>query len=211
MAYSAYVLTRLQAARVADYHRIIDGLKSEQSIRSITYQPARQQIREFHSTGDFGLLQAAQREMELKATGATSQFQRTQWTNNLQILRSYMDHFALPCRPLDPSIHGEPSVLRWDRAGSIITGRPHLAVLNRKGKRKFVYLITAKEWTREDKRFMVHVLSEMLQACIPEASPEDLEGLDCRTGAIIKGGRLNHHESRRLDAILHHLRLVGLN
>lgn len=212
MSRNAYEITRLAFAEVVQYRRILEELKKEQAFRRISYEPARQAVISYHeSGGDVEILEEAIIQARDEEDQASEPEQAVQPRNIAEVLTVYLQHFATPFRPAEGEVPAEFQSYDAEIEGLRITGKPHLAVQNQRGRTKYLYILTSKEWNDSQKNFFIGLLGEILAANVEGAEPRDLEGLDCRTGRKIIRNGLGRNFRQRVEFIAEDLVLRKLD
>jgi hypothetical protein len=211
MSRSAYEITRLAFAEVVSYKAIIKDIRSERKYRRMSYEFARDAIAQYHSSeGDIAILDAAIGEVEQLETNTQIPEDKTLAKNNREVLEGYKEHFSNRFRPTAGELPEEFESFSIEINGLRITGKPHLQVRNAKNGIKFIYLLTSKDWTDEQKNFFISLLGEIVAANVHGASARDVEGLDCRTGRKISKDGLGANFRRRVEYLAEHLTLINL-
>lgn len=208
---TAYELTRLAFADVVRYRQILDELQAEEKYRRMSYERAREVIGDYHrSDGDERILQRAIRALKRDAGNADDANSAISPRNNAEVLTAYLDAFARPFRPADGELPPEFESFELSIGGVSVTGKPHLSVINSRGTRKYLYILTSKEWTDPQKRFFVGMLGEIVSANVKGATPEDVEGLDCRGRKRIRSSGLGVRNRKRAEFLVETLQRFGL-
>lgn len=212
MSRSAYEITRLAFAEVVSYKAIIKDIRSERKYRRMSYEFARDSIAQYHgSEREMGILDSAIAEAQGLEARTQNPDERTLARINREVLEGYKEHFSLPFRPFAGELPDEFESFSIEVNGLRITGKPHLQVINSRGGTKFIYLLTSKEWTDEQKSFFISLLGEIVASNVDGISPRDVEGLDCRTGKKFVKDGLGANFRRRLEYLAEHLTLMKLN
>ena len=212
MSRSAYEITRLAFADVVSYKAILKDIRSERKYRRMSYEHAREVVTVYHySDRDTGVLESAIEDAKELEKEALVPEDITLAKNNREVLEGYLEYFALPFRPIEGELPPEFESFSIDVSGLRITGKPHFQVRNARGGVKYVFLLTSKDWTDDQKNFFISLLGQIVAANVPGASAKDVEGLDCRTGKKIVKDGLGVNFRRRVEYLAEHLTLMKLN
>jgi hypothetical protein len=210
MSRNIYEVARFAVASIADYPRVARELSDERQFRAVSYAPARSAILAYHrSAGDTGVLDEAIATQTALEDGAATDRDAVQPRNNAEVLRVYKESFAAPFRPLRDVCPSGSATYTWPVDGVVLSGKPHLAVAGRIAT-KYLYLVTAKDLADESKRWLVTLLAEIVIANVPGARHRDVEGLDLRSGSVIKGAPLSARRRTRLRDLCDVLKRLGL-
>lgn len=203
MKISAYEITKLAFADVVKYRKILSDLQEERKFRRISYESARKAITRYHSSAsDTQILTTAITNARMEQNNQLSEEDLIQAKNCAEVMEVYLSKFAIPFRPIDGLVPSNFQSYQWTLKGINITGKPHFSVRNNRGKIKYIYLVTAKDWSKEEKRFYISLLGEILANNLSEFSPKDLEGLDCRIGNKILCNGLGKNYRQRVDLVI---------
>ena len=210
MARSAYEVARLAYSDVVRWTKILEEIRTGEKYIALSYEDARRSIEAFHRSGDVDVIKSAVADLRQKATIAVEERYSRQPRNNAEVLEGYLRHFARPyrefCRDMPPAF----DTYAIDIEGLKITGKPHFSVRAARGKEKFIYLLTSKSMTADEKGLLVSILAEIVVSKVPGSSTKDVEGLDCRTGDRIVRNGLGSKLRSRVEHIARHLVESGL-
>lgn len=211
MSRAAFEVTRLAFADVVTFRRIIQDMRAQSVYRRMSYEHARDIIANFHrSNNDLSVLATAISDLESVIDQSTLPSDIIEPRNNKEVLENYLEAFASPFRPFAGELPPEFESYSIEIGGLRITGKPHLQVTNSRGTNKFLYLLTSKEWTDDQKSFFISILGEIVAANLDGASPRDVEGLDCRTGARITRNGLGANYRSRIEYLAEDLARMNL-
>ena len=175
----------------------------------MSYAAAKDCVRRYHrSSGDVSIIRNRIATLRHSAKSKPTK-DAIQDRNNAEVLTTYLDRFATPFRTSLPN-GAKPKTLNWVYDGLRVTGTPHLAVVNNRRVTKYLYLITAKDWTDRQKKFFTSLLSDIVANNYSDTVPKDVECLDCRSGTKIKRNGLSINGLRRVRYLARELSRLGI-
>lgn len=198
---SLYHACRLQEAQVCEFSRIMKEIKEDAPYRGKCYSEVTRIIRRFHDSRDISVLDKAIETYRFSSSDSPDTQVRRHHDSIVQLLTAYRrghGRSALLRCPQAPTLEAR-YVIPW--SGIAIQGGCHVALNGADGMVRFRYHIYSRDWSDRAKRFGVRLLAEIICHQFPEFDPDQIEGIDCRTGKMIRGNFLSKPERARLDAI----------
>lgn len=206
-------VVQLRSARVTEFRSIIKKIEKDTPYNIVHYAPLHAAVRRYHTSpnGDVSIFRTECARLDLEIAKAMCKREQIRPRTNLEALQGYAEHHARPFRPALPGLPGNFQSYRWEVNGLVITGKPHLLVEGKDGRRKYVYLSTSKGWEIADMRFAANLLGTIVIQNIPDVLPKDVELLDCRSGERICAKPLGVRDQAALTELAALLCERGLN